>query len=570
MMPGYNFNTANQSFRQLMGNGATYYVPPFQRDYSWQEEQWDDLWQDIVGILDPDGEPAHYMGYLVLQIDGNDRFVIIDGQQRITTLTLLVLAILHHLQALADAGKESDDNLTRYNEIRKNFVGFLDTVSMATRSKITLNRNNNDYYQNYIVPLRKLPVRGLKASERLLKAAYEWMLSHVRGYFDTQMSGAKLAQLLETFSSKLFFTVITVNDELNAYKVFETLNARGVQLSSTDLLKNYLFSVVSHDSGNAEDLEIIEKKWEIIVGKIGNDRLPDYLRVYWNSRNGLTRHAELFKEIKTKIKTKSEAFSLLFSLEEEADLFAALRNPEDELWHGKPQQQKYVRELRIFGVIQPFSLLMATHRNGNDETFTRILRAIAVISFRYNVIGSYNTNDQELAYNRTALKIDRGDLTSASEIIRDLRSVYVTDDKFINAFWDKELKTTDSRNAKRVRYILFALEKHLSDVEFDSDSDRYSLEHILPESPSSAWDDFGVDEQDNYIYRLGNLTLLEKGYNRALGNSGYAQKRETYAKDIFQLTRKVAEENAEWTPERINTRQRWMATQAKAIWRLDL
>jgi hypothetical protein len=553
-----------------MGNGAIYSVPPFQRDYSWQQEQWDDLWQDIVGILDPNGEPAHYMGYLVLQSDGNEHYAIIDGQQRITTLSLLVLAILHHLQALAEDGKDSVDNSTRYSEIRKTFVGFLDTVSMATHSKLTLNRNNDNYYQSYIIPLRKLPVRGIKASERLLKSAYEWMVAKVHGHFGVQMSGSKLAQLLEIFSSKLFFTVITVSDELNAYKVFETLNSRGVQLSSTDLLKNYLFSVVSHDSGTADDLEIIEKKWEIIVGKIGNDKLPDYLRVYWNSRNSLTRHAGLFKDIKTQVKTNNQAFDLLFSLEEEADLFAALRNPEDELWKTNPQRQKHVRELRIFGVIQPFSLLLAAHRRCDEETFTRVLRATVMISFRYNVIGSYNTNEQEHAYNNTALKIDRRELITAAEIIRDLSAVYVTDDKFINAFWDKELKTTDSRNAKRVRYILFELEKHLSGADYDIDSDRYTIEHILPESPGHAWDDFDVDEQDNYIYRLGNLTLLEKGHNRALGNSGYAQKRLTYATATFQMTRKVAEENAEWRPERISERQRWMAKQAKAIWRLDL
>ena len=569
-MSEFNFITANQTFRQLMGNGIIYQVPPFQRDYSWGEEQWDDLWQDITGILAPDGETGHYMGYLVLQANGNGLFVIIDGQQRITTLTLLMLAVLSNLRALAEDGNEPEDNHLRYEEIRKNFIGFLDTVSMATRSKLTLNRNNDNYYQSYLVPIRKLPVRGIKASERLLKDAYEWLEEKVRGYYGMQVSGARLAQLVETISTKLFFTVLTVTDELNAYKVFETLNARGVQLSSTDLLKNYLFSVVSHDRGTEADLEVIEKKWEIIVGKIGNDRLPDYLRVYWNSRHGLTRHAELFKAIKGNIRNMREAYDLLFALEEEADLFAALRNPEDALWKGNRQQQQHIRELRIFGVIQPFSLLLATRRRCDNETFTRVLRATAILSFRYNVIGSYNTNEQEYAYNRTALKVDRSELTSAAAIIRDLAQIYVSDDKFINAFWDKELKTTDSRNAKRVRYILFALESALSETDYDSESDRYSIEHILPESPGEAWNDFGVNDQYGFIYRLGNLTLLEKGMNRNIGNAGYAKKREVYRESSLLLTQKVAEDNAEWTPARVDARQRWMATRAKGIWRLDI
>ncbi len=100
-----NFNTTNSTFRQLMGNGLSYRVPMFQRDYSWGPDEWDDLWQDIVALFDEDPEPAHYMGYLVLQSADNRAFEIIDGQQRMTTLSLLMLAAVAHLTHLA----RSDD-----------------------------------------------------------------------------------------------------------------------------------------------------------------------------------------------------------------------------------------------------------------------------------------------------------------------------------------------------------------------------------------------------------------------------------------------------------------------------
>ena len=80
-MATMNFNTANSTFRQLLANGLSYRVPPFQRDYSWTEDEWDDLWQDIQALFEVDGEPAHYMGYLVLQSSDSKRFDIIDGQQ---------------------------------------------------------------------------------------------------------------------------------------------------------------------------------------------------------------------------------------------------------------------------------------------------------------------------------------------------------------------------------------------------------------------------------------------------------------------------------------------------------
>ena len=99
-----NFNTANMTLRQLLGNGLTYHVPLFQRDYSWTQDEWEDLWQDILNPLNGT-EPAHYMGYLVLQTQDQKRFNIIDGQQRLTTLSLLALAVLKCLDDLAQRNK---------------------------------------------------------------------------------------------------------------------------------------------------------------------------------------------------------------------------------------------------------------------------------------------------------------------------------------------------------------------------------------------------------------------------------------------------------------------------------
>jgi uncharacterized protein with ParB-like and HNH nuclease domain len=153
----------------LLGNGWSYRVPRFQRDDSWEESEWDDLWQDILGMLIPGGESAHYMGYLVLQTADNRAFDVIDGQQRLTTLSLLVLAILKNLQVLVDSGIESDNNRRRIEQLRQSYIGFLDPVRLVPQSKLTRNRNNDAYYQNFLVPLARLPQHGIKASEHLLR-----------------------------------------------------------------------------------------------------------------------------------------------------------------------------------------------------------------------------------------------------------------------------------------------------------------------------------------------------------------------------------------------------------------
>jgi hypothetical protein len=171
-MAATNFNTHNDTYRKLMGNGLTYRVPRFQRDYSWGEEEWDDLWQDILGTVKEGGEAAHYMGYLVLQSTDDKVFDVIDGQQRMTTLSIIVLAGLRQLKRLLDEGKDPDRTKKRLEQLRQTYVGYLDPVTLVPQSKLTLNRNNNNYYQTYLVPLADhLPQRGFKASEHSLRKA---------------------------------------------------------------------------------------------------------------------------------------------------------------------------------------------------------------------------------------------------------------------------------------------------------------------------------------------------------------------------------------------------------------
>ncbi len=562
-----NFNTSNQTFRKLMGNGLVYRVPMFQRDYSWMEQEWDDLWQDIIAMLEPKGELGHYMGYLVLQSDDERNYDIIDGQQRMTTLSVLVLAILSNLRRLVELNVDAADNERRLEELRKTYIGFLDPVTLIASSKLTLNRHNDQFYQTYLVPLDRAPRRNLKASERLLRKSFEWFEERIRARFGKGRSGADLARFVDTVADRLFFTVISVADELNAFKVFETLNARGVRLSSTDLLKNYLFSVVHGAGGHEHEMRTLEERWEAIVGKLSSESVPDFLRVYWNSQNPLTRHADLFKAIRASVHDKAGVFGLLRDMDRDADIYTALSDPGDPTW--AIEQRKHIAELAMYNVRQPYSLLLAARRSLNDVEFTRVLRACAIVSFRYNVIGNLATNEQERVYNSVAEKIAKKELTTATDIMRALRLVYSSDAQFRSAFAEKQIRTTTARNRQVVRYILFEIERQVSTHAFDCTNDKYNIEHVLPEHPGEIWTAFTDDQFDRCVYRIGNMTLLAAGPNRDLGNVPYAEKKTIYDQCEFEITRRIAADNDEWTPERIANRQQWLANQATAIWRIS-
>ena len=461
-MTATNFKTENNTLRKLIGNGLTYKIPRFQRDYSWDAEQWEDLWVDIMGIIEESTDSAHYMGYLVLQSTDDKSFDVIDGQQRLTTATLIILAVLKKLQDLIDEDIDANANARRLEQIRQTYIGYLDPVTLVSRPKLTLNRNNNDYFQNYLVPLAKLPQRGLRASEHLLRKAFDWFYQKVDQYLNREEGneGVRLAQLVEYISDNLFFTVITVSDELNAYKVFETLNSRGVRLSSTDLLKNYLFSILDKNQENTHELRNLEERWENIVNRLQSEKFPDFLRIYWNSRNKFTRHTELFKVIRNNIRDRAAVFALLRGMEEDLDTYLSLSSPDISDW--SLEDKRLVNILKLFRVRQPFSLLLSAKREFDRENFTKLLSAIMVISFRYNTIGTYSPAELERAYNNVVEHINKKKITNANQALGLLKSVYIDDQRFSRDFAEKVIKTTDSRSTQLVRFILCEIEHYIS------------------------------------------------------------------------------------------------------------
>lgn len=563
-----NFNTANHTFRQLMANGLSYRVPLFQRDYAWGVDEWDDLWHDLVGLFGPEAEPAHYMGYLVLQSADSRAFDIIDGQQRMTTLSLLMLAAVSHLTDLAASDNPNDPQLRRAGQLRNSYVGYLDPVSLVPRSKLTLNRHNDRFYQTYLVPLEQIPQRGLSASEHLMRRGFYWFKDRISGQFPD--SGEAVARFIDRAVDKLFFTVITVTDELNAFKVFETLNARGVRLSATDLLKNHLFSVVSRSGVGETEVAALENRWEGIVGLLGSESFPEFLRVYWNSRNRLVRKADLFKTIRASVTDRAAVFELIRDMDRHARVYSALRIPEDDSWMSGERDS--LAQLQMFNVRQPLALLLAAFDRFDDDRpgFGRLLHAIAVVSFRYNVICSRQSNEQEVVYNRIAVDISSGRIPCPRAAIAELRRVYPEDAEFRAAFADKVLRTASSRNKKVARFILFSLESHLSaGSDFDLESARYNIEHVLPERPEEGWEQFDDQQREAFTYRLGNLSLLNTVSNREAGNASYTEKRPVYGDSEFAITRRIAEEYDTWNVDKVRSHQNWMARQATAVWRIE-
>ena len=323
MARGNLLNTSDVTLKTLLGNGMRYSVPPYQRDYSWKEEHWEDLWLDLVDVSE-DEDSQHYMGAVVLQQNDRELFTVIDGQQRLATLSIVVLAAVSLLEERASAEIEKGDNSERARLLRDGFLGTKDPGSLRYSSKLSLNRNDDVFYQGTLLQLKAphAPSR-LPHSNRLLWQAFGYFHSKLAVRFPSNDEGGSLARFInEAIAQRLLFIRVQVDDDLSAYTVFETLNARGLDLTASDLLKNYLMALVARRSET--DLKHVLDQWSRITDTVGIRTLPDFLRHHLNSRQPFVRQERLFKAIKADVRTAEDVFALLDELERSAVLYQAL------------------------------------------------------------------------------------------------------------------------------------------------------------------------------------------------------------------------------------------------------
>ena len=546
----------------IIGNGKSYQVPIYQRDYSWDKDDWEDLWNDIEEIP---SDKTHYLGYLVLQPikDGEESFWIIDGQQRLTTLSILALAITALLDKWTKENVDANDNKIRLEKITERYLGNYSLSKLNLDPKLKLNRNNDDYYKSWLLKLRQpTTLSKLKPSQRLLQKAFNYFFDELQEKFKNNKSGAALADYLEKIvGNGIVFTQIIVNNDLDAFKVFETLNARGVKLSTADLLKNYLFKL-THQLGEL-DLDEAERRWQNIANTIQSNDLTTFIRHYWNSKFKLERQTALFKAIKREINSAEKAFQFLNDLEEISNYYTAFNNPNDELWDK--EETASLKVLTLLNVSTCYSLMLSSLKNLPRGDFKIMLRELSMITFRYN-LSDLNPNEAERIFSKVANDISNKNISNAKDAILALKSIYVMDDNFEQIFSTISINTR--RKKELAKYILVKIENQIANKNYQPEEATATIEHILPEKPGSTWEEnFPPDIQDDYIYRLGNYSLLEASINNKLDNNmPFSEKLEKYKISSYKLSNEYCNYD-KFSPKEIALRQDKMSKVAKAIWK---
>ena len=558
---------ASETFRTIMGNGRSYTIPSFQRDYSWGDDQLQELWQDILRMQK--NKSHHFMGYLVFESKDQKDFRIIDGQQRLTALSFLILVILAEFKKKIEKGEDTENNEKRRKSYFDTYMGVRNMVSLETSPKLILNRNNNPHFEDMKERLGILRQRSITTTNRRLNRTFEFFQKELSLL---ALSGSGLADILETIIDGLFFVTINVENDLNAYLVFETLNARGIHLSAPDLFKNYLLSTLAGEDGTLSVplCEKFEEGWTFILNQLGETKFISFLRSYIGMSDQLPSKKELYIILREKVTKYGDVMPYLEAIKAYAPIYAALQNSQDDFWknYGGGQYHNaipYLETLNLFNIKTPLSLLMTTYRVYQEEPceFIKILKWITIISIRYNVICSKPSKEQEILYNKLACIITK-DKQLNDKHYSEFLKIYPKDDEFKRAFCDKTMATKSSN--KKALFLLCAIEKQARN-DGDEQPINLTLEHVLPCRPDTAWQDvFGLNTYSDAIDRLGNMAILPK--NKNMGQESFIEKKKILSKSRYCINKKIAEYD-QWNIKNLNTHQEWLAEKASATWRIS-
>jgi len=553
-------DSRTQSVGEFLRKPSFYQVPVYQRDFAWTSEEIDVLWEDIIGALE-DGREEYFLGAIVVSHSDDENVLeIVDGQQRLAAISMVFDAIV----------RQWNDNLNdkeRAQDVSRDYLGTKDRRTGEISPKLTLNEINDNIYQAVIAREERFTATEKKVwqhSNKLLYEAFENIQAKLTTWVNQQEdTESALVELEEFIERKINFIVIEVADDSDAFIIFETLNDRGLELAVSDLVKNYLFS-------KAEDkIDRFKNMWTEISSLIGSDNMTQFLRHFWLSEHALVRERDLYRALRSTIKSHTKARQFLERLKKAANFYSAMLNPDHSYWEDfSSDARTHLEALRLFKVTQYRPVALAVMEKAKPDVVRQVLHMLAVISFRYTVISSLGTGNLEKIYSDSALAIRNGKVKKPRQILDTLKSAYVDDKRFSLDFRQKRFT-----KASIARYVLAGLNDRIAnDSEMKTEqSGRVTLEHILPKKPNARWPKAIPNGEDiaQHVDLIGNLTLLEKGRNRGLGNAAFSEKRnKAYNKSSLAINHRIAKQQ-KWTHVEIKKRSIELAKVAKQIWRLD-
>ena len=566
-------------FQKLLDGKIQYVVPLYQRTYDWDEEQWEKLWSDLLDIYALPSPRNHFIGSVVTQSiptppEGPSMYTLIDGQQRMTTLFILLSVIRKHAETESETWGQLAEEILDTCLVNK----FVDGNG---RNKLMPTQRDRDAFASV--------VRGEEPDNSL-------QIAKARTYFDKALDdeGNKidLRKLHSCIVNHLDLVSISLDQEDSPNRIFESLNNTGMPLTVADLLRNYLLMNIPdpQQQEQAYDTYWYPMQELLSAGKNKETRgkedvSDDFFWRYLMMDGSLPRKDDVYDEIQKHINastpekaeagqgqtaansapTPEQAQKALESFHKFSRYYgqiAELQNVDRE------RLSTLIQRLNQWGVAPAYPFLMkafdslSSGKISEDELVS-VMGMIESFVVRRTVCG-VPTNRLRRIFARMSGQLNLDDVVGYSSDYLS-KNEWPSDDEFRSKFKEVHLYNTSRLN--QTRLVLESLEASFGHQEPPELNDNITIEHIMPQTLSDEWQrDLGPNATDihgQWLHTIGNLTLT--GYNAELSNKPFAEKRVDLAGSNFALNATIGNFDV-WNEESIQSRADWLADQALRCW----
>lgn len=551
------FIDAQEVKLQVMLSNAqeAYKVPLYQRPYAWTRDQWEDLFEDLNSLERSD---VHFLGSLVVVPEGEHRlgvnyFQIVDGQQRLAT-------ILIWLSAIRDLAKDNGNSeLATHLTETFLFARGWESGKQKRIPKLQLGQLDNDAFQRVIEG-------NPEDYSHLIFECYE--------YFKERTDNENTWQIL---LNNVSIVHINARNHFNAFRLFETLNDRGLELSAADLIKNFLLMKVSSDGEMFNDAI---NQWNEMYEKVRNKEPVKFIRRYFLSNyKGRVSEYRLYEGVRQRLEKESlkDICEFVKDLNRNASVYKKIY----ECSFSERVINSKLQELHLVEVAPSFTLFLKImhYFEGKEikkEDILEIMEMIESFHIRWGICRQ-STSRLDQIYNDICLELKDKRPEDFKAIIRDRLHRELEnsadDEIFKRSFSQRSFRPNDNRT----KYILWRLSRPTGETTLNLS--EIHTEHILPQTLSSNWVKYLEQKTSKSeaeitalhrenINRIGNLTLIKGEWNIRMSNRLFDEKKADYAKSELQITRSLSN-YSDWTFEKINERSIWLAKEACNIWKIN-
>ncbi len=566
---------STMTITQLLSSRCQFSIPRFQREYSWEKRNYQEFFDDMLGCLKIDGngkicDMPYFLGTMLfignLEMAGQTLDVV-DGQQRLTIITILFSAISDHFREIGN------DKLSE-----RIFQYIMTEDDNGDLVRILQSKTHYPFFSYYIQDIKKEIKEEANSEEEIcIQETFEYLYQrtaenslrsslyklHGKKHVDN-IAYEDILKALRDQVLKSLVVIISTAERKDANAIFEILNAKGKRLASVDLIKNQIFSVAI----TTEPADFADVTWNKIKDILysGNETvgMATFFRHYWVSKYSQSSEKKLYDKFMNEIKPANDETykEFLKSMEKNAQYYMQIVNSSRRDYQNKKQYFWLVQSLDYlsdkFNIVQIRIILMAVFEIRDRglismNKFKNLIQYLEGFHFIYNAVLSRRANVVDSPYASSARKLrkcqTKEQVDRCIEELKDkLDKQYPSYNDFKNKFIHLKYSKQDTPDNMKVKYIINKMYCHFTNGKEEIFPDNGSIEHILPESSGER------------ALNIGNLILLEIKLNNNAGQAAYADKRQKYyLGSNYDWVKNFIDKHTSWTEEDVLVRAENMA-----------